>query len=561
MKLFEIMDTAFSSFDNTVRTYLQKTFNDLGLNYTHNQIFGVIFDGIKGIMQNVMFYIEDAFTEQNIYTAQRKQSIYSLAKISGYEPYYGSAATGTVYCKITLSNNVDITTKATRIYIDNNTTIINNTTNIIYTIILPTNYYIIDVNKPLVTHEFKIVQGTYRTATYITNGTALETINLTGAANYDARYITVNVNGEEWTQVSNIYEMSENSKNYIVSTGYDNTVNIMFGNGTHGLIPTKGSSVVIKYINHLGKNGNINSFDNYNITFFSTGTDNLGNTININDYCKLSINNMITGGTDPDSIEFVKKMIGYNSRSNVLASEENYKLFFNRFSFIGQTNIWSEENTSCIVVSALTNYYVSNNNIENYFLTDINKFYLNDEQKHIIFETLNNSNKTLTGVTVKFQDPIIRKYALLCYVKLNTIYNQDDVKENIQNIIANYFIKLNKNIQFISKSDLIKEIIDNDNNIEALDITFISELAEQTFYDGYYNKYYLQYVNKGYVFNTKKVFYEKGVSPGLDEYGNIMLDTKLEIPLLRGGFKYYPNKENYDKTESIMLDNIQVFFI
>ena len=106
MKLFEIMDTAFSSFDNTVRTYLQKTFNDLGLNYTHNQIFGVIFDGIKGIMQNVMFYIEDAFTEQNIFTAQRKQSIYSLAKISGYEPYYGAAATGTVYCKIQISNNI-----------------------------------------------------------------------------------------------------------------------------------------------------------------------------------------------------------------------------------------------------------------------------------------------------------------------------------------------------------------------------------------------------------------------------------------------------------------------
>ena len=63
MKLFSIMETAFSNFDNTVRTYLQKTFNDLGLNYTHNQIFGVIFDGMKGIMQNLMFYIEDAFTE------------------------------------------------------------------------------------------------------------------------------------------------------------------------------------------------------------------------------------------------------------------------------------------------------------------------------------------------------------------------------------------------------------------------------------------------------------------------------------------------------------------
>lgn len=559
MKLFNIMETAFSNFDNTVRTYLQKTFNDLGLNYTHNQIFGVIFDGIKGIMQNIMFYIEDAFTEQNIYTAQRKQSVYSLAKISGYEPYYGAAATGTIYCKIQIGNG--ISTKASRIYIENNTTVVNKTTNIIYTIILPTNYYIIDISKPLITHEFKIVQGTYRTSTYITNGTTLETINLSGAANYDSQYITVNVNGEEWTQVSNLYEMNENSKNYIVSTGYDNTVNIMFGNGVHGMIPAKGSSVVIKYINHLGTAGNINTFDNYNIEFFSTGTDNMGNTININEYCKLSINNMVTGGTNPDSIDFVKKMIGYNSRSNVLASEENYKLFLNRFSFIGQTSVWSEENTSCIIISALTNYYITNNNMENYFITDINKFYLDDHQKRIIFETLNNSNKTLTGVSVKFQDPVIRKYALLCYIKLNTVYNQDDVKENIQNIIANYFVSLDKNVQFISKADIIKEIMDNDDNIEALDITFISELAEQTFYDGYYNKYYLQYINKGYTFTTKKVFYEKGVNPGLDAYGNIQLDTKLEIPLLRGGFKYYPNKDTNDKSESIMLDNIQVFFI
>ena len=128
MKLFEIMDTAFESFDNTVRTYLQKTFNDLGYNYTHNQIFGVIFDGIKGIMQNVMFYIEDAFTEQNIFTAQRKRSIYSLAKLSGYEPYYGSAATGTLYCKIFITNGLD--NGASKLYIDNHLSVVNKKTNI-----------------------------------------------------------------------------------------------------------------------------------------------------------------------------------------------------------------------------------------------------------------------------------------------------------------------------------------------------------------------------------------------------------------------------------------------
>ena len=54
MKLFKIIQTSFDNFDKSVRDYLSKTFKNLGLEYTHNQIFGVIFDGIKGIMQNVM---------------------------------------------------------------------------------------------------------------------------------------------------------------------------------------------------------------------------------------------------------------------------------------------------------------------------------------------------------------------------------------------------------------------------------------------------------------------------------------------------------------------------
>ena len=103
-KLFTLMETSFDRFDETVRTYLSKTFNSLGYQYTHNQIFGVIYDGIKGIMQNAMFYIEDALTEQNIQTAIRRKSIYSLAKVSGYEPYYGSAASGSIIGKMIMSN-------------------------------------------------------------------------------------------------------------------------------------------------------------------------------------------------------------------------------------------------------------------------------------------------------------------------------------------------------------------------------------------------------------------------------------------------------------------------
>ena len=147
MKLFKIIQTSFDNFDKSVRDYLSKTFNNLGLEYTHNQIFGVIFDGIKGIMQNVMFYIEDAFTEQNIYTATRKKSFYSLAKISGYEPYYGSAATGNIIVN-TFVTNANVGNGTSKLFLQNGSIIKNKETGYNYIIILPADSYVV-VNKSL----------------------------------------------------------------------------------------------------------------------------------------------------------------------------------------------------------------------------------------------------------------------------------------------------------------------------------------------------------------------------------------------------------------------------
>ena len=48
-------------------------------------------------------------------------------------------------------------------------------------------------------------------------------------------------------------------------------------------------------------------------------------------------------------------MIGYNSRSLVLANENNFKQFLKRFSFIGQTSIISEPNSLTIITSCLRN--------------------------------------------------------------------------------------------------------------------------------------------------------------------------------------------------------------
>lgn len=559
MKLFKVMDTSFEKFDDTVRRYLAKTLNTLGLEYTHTQIFGVIFDGIKGIMQNIMFYIEDALTEQNIFTATRKKSVYSLAKISGYEAYYGSAACGTLIGKLHINNG--LTSKSTKIYIQNKTKVINKNTGIVYTIMLPTSYYAVDISKPLISHEFKIIQGTFTKASALAKGNELEAIHVNSINMFDRQYVEVKVNGETWEEVGNFYDMTEDGHQYMLSIGYDNTFDIIFGDNTYGKKLTEGDTITIDYLNHNGVLGNISLNDSYEFMFDDYGHDSLNNSININDYISLSMQNCVSSGNNSDSIEFIRNMVGSNSRSLVLASESNFDLFFKRFSFIGYTNCWSDSNTMFINVTCLTNIKNEIKDIEDYYNMNIDDMLLNNNQKHMIINTLDNSNKLFAGLTLCFKDPIIRQYAFICYVKVDNVYNKDTAIQDIRKYLAEYFLDLPNNTVFIAKSTIINLLVDNIECITSIDIDIISKYAEDAYYDNYYIKYELNNVNNAYQYQEIYKVYEKGIYPGLDGYGNISLDSKIEIPVLHGGFRYYSNKDNNDKSNFIKIPDIQVYFI
>lgn len=558
MRLFDITQTSFENFDSTIRSFLSKTMNSLGMQYSHSNVFGVIFDGIKGIMQNIMFYIEDALTEQNIFTATRKKSVYSLAKISGYEAYYGSAASGTLLGKMVVSNG--LTSKATKIYIKNGTAVTNKNTNYKYAICLPTEYYAFDISRPLITHEFKVVQGFFAHSSFISEGKRLETIHINITDLFDKQYIKVTVNGKEWTQVSNLYDMSENSEEYVCTVGYDNTFDIMFGNGIYGKKLENGDNVSLEYLRHNGTLGNILPDDITDFVFDDNGYDTFGNTVNINDYMKLTMKNCISGGTNSDSIEFIRNMVGKNSRSLVLASEDNFKLFFKRFSFIGYVNCWSESNSMEVIATCMKNVTDAIDSVDDYFNLTDKDLVLSDDEKEMIITTLDNSRRSFAGITLKFQDPVIRKFAIICYVKIDNTYDKESVANQIKDLLAQFFISNLTDTQFIAKSKLIELLTTNIDKIRAVDMTIYSEMAEQAFYNGYYMKYNYKLVNGVYQYLQTKVMYETDNEPGLDSFGNISLDTQLEMPVL-SRMTYYPNKDTYTKTDSFDMEPIQVYFM
>lgn len=561
MRLFTLMQTAYNNFDDTVNNYLGRVFDSIGLNSNHSQIFTLIFDGVKGIMQNAMFYIEDALTEQNIFTALRKKSVYSLAKQSGYEPFYGSAASGTL--KGTVIRGALLDSDATKIFIPNNAVIINRETKSRYILQLNSNDHVIDITKPLVSHEFKITEGIRQINYFTAKGTNFEVFSISGGQSlFDKSNVKVFVNGVQFLEAASMYDMNEGYNEYVISIGYDATFEIMFGDGIYGNKLNQGDSVQIEWIAHNGSKGNIMGTANTDFVFETVGHDTYGNEININKFMKLTMLNCVSGGTDSDSIQTIRNMVGYNSRSLILATEENFHLFLKRFSFIGRVNCWSHENTMQVIVSCLSNKITDVQNTNEYFGLVTNDLLINSDQREQILTALTSSNRTFAGITIQFKDPKIWRYAAVCILRLKDNYNRESIKEDLKQTIGTYFMNLTDNVEIIYKSDIIKTVLNEHSEaLLSFDIQFISEKNEEAYKNGFYNIAGITYKNGMLIDDNIKRIYNEEQPAGLDEYGNILIESKLEIPILQGGFSYYGNKEINDKSTCIRIETMQFVFV
>lgn len=547
MRIFEILETSYSNFTDTMTRFLNKSFGGLGQAYSNSSIFSIVFEGIKGVMQNMMFYIEDAMTEQNVFTATRKKSIYSLAKISGYEPFYGSAASGTVIISDKIAND------NRKIMIEDGTLLTNPSNNAKYTICLSSDSIMIDTSKPLVTHEVKVVQGKYNYSSYTGKGEALETIEVNATGLFDSEYIDVWVNGKKYDKASCFYDMIEQEESCVVKNGYDGGFSVMFGDGYHGRCLNNGDQVSIRYIIHDGEDGNIDS--DTELEFDSDIKDALGNTIEANDYLKISINNYICGGSDSDSISKVREIIGMNSRSLVIANEDNFRLFLKRFSFLGQFNLLTSKNSLNITCIPFSRFKDKITSYDDYLELRKEDMVLSDSQKEMIKVALDNSNKAFAGVSISFVDPIIRRYSIMCYLKSSSSISKESIKAKVKNSISRYFMSLNDNTNFISKSDIISYVLDNVNELNSFDLDFISEADEIARKNGWWNKKELHSISGQLQYVDVRTIYDKTDMIGLDEVGNIRLRTSLEMPII------HRCTMTYDDFSQSQVDPIQFFFI
>ena len=442
-------------------------------------------------------------------------------------------------------NNYD----STNIVINNHERLVCTQNGLIYNVILPQEAIVLSASTTNNTRTVQAVQGRFETQSFISTGGKFYTINFSYNGNLDTDYIQVKVNNESWDRMSCFYDMQPNEPQYVAKTSYTGGIDLVFGNDVHGRSLKANDVIEVTYLVHDGEEGNLNTQEETYFVFDSPLYDTDGNEVDGNSifHVTFASNDSVTSGSDSESKEYVRQMIGMNSRGLVLAAPEHYKIFINKFSFCGYNRTWSEKGSMIVNSMILKNFKLKLNSGLDYFGLSESDLLLTDNQKKSVLNYVENSGMQLGGISYNIIDPIIRKYAAYIYVKLkNKQQDKEYLKNQIKVLVGDFFTNVNSDI-FIPKSDIVYLLKNNIPNIDSVNVYFLSEQNETAIRTGsYLNKQYTYNPSKGtYDVKTENVYIYPGENPnlGLDEHGNIYLNTNNEFPALMGGW-YFTNNED-----------------
>ncbi len=557
MRIFSLLQTKYNQFDSSVKKYLSQVLSKYNSNYGNNTIFGQLTNVLGAVVQNIMLYIEDAMVEQNKYTAQRKKSIYGLAALSGYNPSLGHAASAALTISY-MPTNVD----KLDVIINNKETLTCTQNGLQYCIILPQEAIIMSVEHNNSSKYISVAQGRFESQTFVSSGGKYYTQNFNFIGNLDVKYLEVKINNEVWEHVDSFYDMLPNGKQWTYKISPVGGIDIIFGNDIHGKALANNDVINVEYLLHDGELGNLD-VNTETYFLFNNPLNNInGAEIDGNSVFNITFSSTdsITSGSNSETIDQVRNMIGLNSRSLVLANANNYKSLLNRMSFCGYNRTWSEPGSLVVNSIIMRNYKLLLNEEKTYFDLTENDFKLTDSQKTSIQNYIKSSGDQLAGTVYNIFDPEICKYVMYIYLKFGSkTYDQDYIKNSIKKLVAEFFSNIQSDI-FIPKSDIINLLKNNIGGLDGIDVYFLSEKNEVAIQKGYYieNSYNFDPSKNKYITTKKTVYLYDGENPnlGLDEHGNIYLKSDTQFPVLMGGWDYL----NKDGDEVIINDPVIIIF-
>ena len=556
MKLFSLLETQYVSMTEKIRKYLSQMLPS-NTSYGSNTVFGQLINVLSASVQNIMLYIEDSLVEQNKYTAQRKKSIYGLAAISGYQPHLGKAAGVQLVLNYTPTNVQNL-----NVFLNNHESLTCTQNGLNYNIILSQEAILLSPEKDNSAKYLYAVQGRFENQTFISNGGKLYTQNFTFLGNLDVDYLTVRINNEIWGKEESLYDMIADGKQWTYKISPNGGVDLIFGNDCHGRSLKDGDVIKIEYLIHDGELGNLDVNTNTYFIFDNQLKDIVGDEVDGNELFNITFacSDAVTSGSNSESLEQVRHMIGLNSRSLVLASPEHYRSFINKFSFCGYNRTWSEVGSMVIKSLIIKNYKLAIKDGKDYFELKESDFKLTDQQKESLKNCIENTGNLLSGATYSIVDPELCKYALYLYIKPKTInYDKDQIELKIRNLVGEFFSNIQSDM-YIAKSDITYLLKENISEIDGINAYFLSERNETALQTRNYKNITYKYNPSLGTYDKKieNVYLYEGENPnlGLDSHGNIELQADEQFPVLMGGWDFL----NVDGDQVVITNPLIIIF-
>lgn len=518
----------FSGIKADIERYLNRTHNKSGMTYSPASPFGQLLYVIEQMYEKSILYLKTSIDKLDIVNTNSNNPVVikNTAILNGHIPTRAISSSGVL--KLTVKSNSDI--PFNRITILNKSTIKNKTNSLFYSINLGADRLTYNIT-PNYTFFLPIIQGQWKE--YVTTGTGENLFSFNVRTNTRKEIenfnVEVLVNGEYYEIKKRLYDLLPNEKSCIVRTGINGGIDICFGNGSFGIVPDITSNITVRYLETDGSRGNIyrrtrNDFDIISDIFSESGE-----TIDLLSVFDVDIYTDINFGADSESISFTKEMIPISSNNYVLALPQQYAYEIKKLGVFSHVNAY--ENNGSIFIVATPNINIFKNQSSDYFNIDLNAFYLDDYEKSKINKYLKSGGNIQLTKKYKIVNPELSFYAVNIFVMTYNDTTDDSVKSQIQSVISDYFLSLNR-LDRIPKSDIIR-IISNINDVHSVDIQFISKKNEDT-------------IKQNRLFNNSNNTYTN--NNGLDDtLGDIVFEPN-EVPVLRGGW--------YDRNDMFYSDDI-----
>lgn len=540
------------------KTYMSRLYTRLGEVFTPASPFFQIITVVSEIAELIFFYIEDATVEQNILTAQQPESIYGLARLTGHDAFRGSSAIGEIKIRLNTSSINEISGDA--ITIPANAVIKSNLNGLEY--ILRTNNDLFRIEKSNFNYiTIPIIQGSHEAQTVTGTGGELQSFNLNVKEYTDHFNVRVSVNGQLWTKYDSLYDMLPSTKGYLVKTGINGGLDLYFGNGSFGMIPDLGATIMVEYIMHKGFNGNLNDAKDLTFKFVTEGSDSTGQTYDLNKILEVYCTQSPKMGSEPESIKTTKLIAPLASKSFVLATPENYEYFLSRYGLFSYLDAYNttddgyidDDNIIYLFMLPDTKRKLTKN--KDYFSLDLNEFFFSQDEKNGILGLLENSGQQMVTTEVQIVDPTPKYYRMDIKVRYFEGHSKTNIYTNIRAKVSEYLMNITRRDR-LPKSDLIA-IIEGVDGVDSVNIRFVSEAEETARKNGYYvsktvtvtpSTPTLETIGNG---KQKFVFFKRTVVEtqvnfepnaalpesviGLDSFGDIILG-KEDVAMFRGGW-------------------------